>query len=348
MITKEKVKNFDFAYSVGYIKTQEALLLNKNEVDRMTLASNLTEAFKVLNETDYADNKSGVTDSGDFQKVLDEGLLDIKKMLDRITPNLRILDIIWFDYDFHNIKTLLKAKLSGKTYEDIKDLLMPMGAIEIEHLKKFILDKKDAEFNINPQTEIYLKKRIQKLEELFEKTGKNPQVIDLYMDQKLMKIIYHKATDSKSQFLIDFIKMLIDLNNIKLFLRMWATDKDFSLYELAFLWNGYLEFNIFKKCYDHDIKSFLDEMKKTRYAKIVAEGYKRYEKDRTFIFLEKEISNFLITHLKQSRTVIAGPEPLIAYYLAKKNNAQVIRTILVHKSNNTEIEEIKEKIGNIY
>ena len=75
------INKYDFAYSVALIRTLETLLLNENEVERMMLAKDAMDAFRILNEFDYADNKAGIESPSDFQKVIDEGLMDIKEIL---------------------------------------------------------------------------------------------------------------------------------------------------------------------------------------------------------------------------------------------------------------------------
>ncbi|MBI4234913.1 V-type ATPase subunit, partial [Candidatus Peregrinibacteria bacterium] len=140
---------YDFAYSVGLVRALETLLLTENEVERMMLAKSAKEAFKVLNEFDYADNKAGIEDASEFQKVLDEGLMDIKEFLVNATPDKRILNILWHQYDFHNIKTLLKAKLSGQSYEGVKILMNGMGAISISSLKNYIFDGQKDRWGID-------------------------------------------------------------------------------------------------------------------------------------------------------------------------------------------------------
>lgn len=338
---------YDFAYSVARVRTLETLLLNENEVERMMLAKDANEAFRILNEFDYADNKAAVDDVADFQKVIDEGLMDIKEILTKITPDKRILNIIWHPYDFHNIKTLIKAKLSNRSFEDVKNIMNPMGAIEIEALKKFIMDEENIALGLNEKTEQYLKKRIKKVQLLFEK-NKNPLMIDLYLDQKLMKIIYNIAKDSKNTFLIEYLRHLIDLNNVKLFFRMKAQGKELDLFEMAFLWHGSLTLNRFKEAYNHSLNEFPELFAGTKYSKIINTGYKHYEEEKTFIFLEKEIENHLTEFIKQAKLIAFGPEALIAYFLAKKNNALIIRMILVNKLNHIEPEEIRGRLRNLY
>lgn len=338
----------DFAYSVGLIRTLESLLLNDNEVERMTLAKNGKEAFKVLNEFDYSDNKAGIEDPSEFQKVITEGLLEIKEMLTKATPDNKVFNLLLHQYDFHNIKTLIKAKLSDKTYEDVESLMNKMGAIPLEALRDFIFEGTLNPWGIDEHTENYIKKKIIKVQALFEKENKNPQVIDLYLDQKLMKIVYGIAQDSQSEFLVNYVKKLIDVSNIRLFFRMKAQEKEIDLFEIAFIWNGKIPYAKLQEAYKHNLADFPEIMRPTDYAKIVEEGYKHYKEEKTFIYLEREIENYLIEYIRLAKLRAFGPEPLIAYFLAKKNNALIIRMIMVNKLSNIEPEEIQKRLRKLY
>ncbi|MFH1218649.1 MAG: V-type ATPase subunit [Candidatus Peregrinibacteria bacterium] len=336
----------DFAYSVALIRTWETLLLNDNEVERMTLSKDASDAFRILNEFDCADNKSGIDSPAEFQKVVDEDLLEVIELLRKVTPDKRVLNIILHKYDFHNIKTLLKAKLSNKTLEEISHLLSNMGAIKKEALIKFIYEDENVPFNLSEQTETYLKKKIKKTIAQFEK-DQDPQKIDLYLDQKLMKITYGIAVDSKNKFLIEYVKKLIDLNNIKLFFRMKAQNKELELYSIAFLWNGTVPYAKFKDAYQHALSNVTEHIKGP-YAKLIETGLKHFEEEKTFIYLEREIENHLTEFIKRAKLIPFGPEPLIAYLLAKDNNAKILRMIMVNKLNSVAPEEIQKRLRTLY
>lgn len=341
------VSKYDFAYSVALVRVLETFLLSENEVERMILAPNVKEAFRILNEFDYADNKVGIDNPAEFQKVLNEGLIDIKERLSEVTPDERVMQILWFYYDFHNIKTMVKAKLSEQPYEKIEHMLSPMGAIPVESLRMFIFAETNAPFNISERSEIYIKRRIKKVIELFEKV-KTPLAIDLYLDQKMMKMIFNIAEDSKNDFLIKYVRKLIDLTNIKLFFRMKSQNKDLDTYEMAFLWNGVIPYSKFKDAFNGGLSDFPEAMRSTHYASIIADGYKHFEEEHTLIHLEKLIEDHLTNYIKEAKLTPFGPEPLIAYFLAKKNNALIMRMILVNKLNNTDPDEIRTRLRKLY
>lgn len=342
------INKHDFAYSVALIRTLETLFLSENEVERMMLAKDGKDSFRVLNEFDYSDNKAGIENPSDFQQVLDEGLLDIKEILEKVTPDKRILNILLFQYDFHNIKTMLKAKLSEKSFEEIESLLSKMGIISIEALKTFIFEDTNTAFGLEEQEEEYLKKKIKKIYPLFEKNGNDPLIIDLYLDQKLMKMVYNIAADSKNEFLIQYVQKLIDINNIRLFFRMKTQEKELEAFERGFLWHGTVPYSKFKEAFSRELADFPEIMGGTAYAKIVQTGHKHYEEEKTFLFLEKEAENHLTDFIKRAKLIPFGPEPLIAYFLAKRNNSMLIRMILVNKLNEINPEEIQPRLRNLY
>lgn len=348
-----KPSKYDFAYAVGNVRALETMLLNENEVERMILAKDAKDAFRILNELDYANNKAGIDSPSEFQKVIAEGLIDIKEQLEKITPYKRVLNILWHYYDFHNMKTLVKAKLSGQEFEAIQSLMSPMGAIPVEALKAFIMDgDKRVSFGLtgeaSEKTESYIKAKLEKVEKLFEKE-KNPQIIDLYLDQKLMRITRELALYSDNNFLMEYTRKLIDLTNIKLFFRMKSQKKELDLFEIACLWYGSIPHKRLISLYkESSLSEFAEAMKATKYGNISTEGLKEYEEKNTFIHLEKLIEDHLTDFIKRAKLVPFGPEPLIAYFLATKNNALIIRMIMVNKLSETEPEEIKQRLRKLY
>ncbi len=342
------MEKFDFTYSVARVRALETLLLSQNEVDRMMHAKNAQEAFQILDELDYADNRAEIDDPREFQRVLNEGLEDIKELLDKITVGDETMNILWHKYDFHNIKTLIKARLSEKSLDDVKELLSPLGAISVESLVSFILDNKhNTSFGIREETEILIRENIFTVYKLFEKT-KNPQIIDIGMDKTLAQIISEIARESENEFLIDYMEKFVDLYNIKLFFRLKAADKKPEDFDEAFIDYGTIYLSKFQKAFKQGLADLPETLKTTSYIKIIETGLKHYLEEKTFIYLEKEIENYLTEVIRGARLISSGPEPLIAYFLAKENNALIIRMILIHKLNQIDVEEIRKRLRTLY
>jgi V/A-type H+-transporting ATPase subunit C len=129
---------------------------------------------------------------------------------------------------------------------------------------------------------------------------------------------------------------------------MKSQEKDAHLFEMALLWAGHIDYKKFINAYSKKLSEFPEIMAATKYNEIVQNGYKHYEKEENFMVLEKEIENYLIDSIKGAKLIAFGPEPLVAYFLAKKNNALIIRMIMINKLNNIEPEEIKNRLRKLY
>ena len=120
-----------FAYLTGRIRALETTLLSENEVERMVDSKSAKDAFRVLNELTYADFLGDINKIEEFQKVIDAGLQETKTLIRKLSPYKWFLNILWYRYDIHNIKTLLKAKIMGKSFENVESILIGMGNIRI-------------------------------------------------------------------------------------------------------------------------------------------------------------------------------------------------------------------------
>ena len=101
-----------YEYLTGLIRVLEKRLPDKNDTDRMIQAKTATDAFAVLNDTDYADNLLNKKPE-DYNKVLADDTAQLKKLLDGAIANSPLFDFLFVDFDFLNIKIALKQKLLG-------------------------------------------------------------------------------------------------------------------------------------------------------------------------------------------------------------------------------------------
>jgi len=341
------MENTQFAQSVAWLRALESKLLNENELERMVLAKDARDAYKILNETDYSTHTGDIDNVESFQDVINSGLQDTKTLINKIAPQKWAFNILWYRYDFHNMKVLLKAKYSGKSYDDISGILFTFGAVPVLALKKYIMDGENVSFGLSESDELYLKESIKLAEKDYLKS-EDPQMIDIVLDKRFCKIINTLATKTRNEFLIKFTKKYIDLKNIELFMRLKIQNREEDLFEKGFADHGYIEKNRLMEAFKKDIGDFVDNMKFTDYGTIVREAVKGYEEEKSFVKLDKLSYDHLTDYMQQAKRVALGPEPVFAYFWAKKNNALIIRSIMVAKLNGIEPEKIRHIIRNLY
>ena len=338
----------NFAYSVGRIRSLESNLLSADEVERMVDAPDAKEAYRILNELDYASHVG--EDPENFQEVINAGLIDVKELLCKICPHKEILNLLWYRYDFHNIKTLLKGKLYGKGLDEVEEYLMNLGLIETDRLKDYIYEgNKDAGFKlINENDEREIKEGIQEAIKLYEDNDQDPQLVDLVLDRVYFTLVNELVEGYENDFLNDFINLNIDINNIKTFIRLKLQDRPATLLASGVIAGGGLEPSRFTDTYPEELSQFANSMAVTDYGDLIQNGIDSYEKNKSLIDLEKELENLQVEFIKKAKLVSFGPEPLLGFFWAKKNNAQIIRMIMLNKLAKTNPEIIRTKLRNLY
>lgn len=336
-----------FAQSAAWIRVLENQLLSDNEMERMILAHNARDAYKILNETDYSSHTGDIDNVESFEEVINSGLHDTKVLINKIAPQKWAFNILWYRYDFHNMKVLLKAKHSEKTYEEVERLLLSFGQVPATALKRYILDGEETSFDVPEEDEKYLKESIKLANTDYLKSN-DPQLIDIVLDKRFCKLISKIAKKTENDFFVTMTKKYIDLKNIELFIRLKIQKRDESLLEKGFINRGYLEKYRFVDAFRKDINDFAENLKHTDYGTIIREAVKGYEEDNSFVKLDKASYDHLTNYIQRAKRIAIGPEPVFAYFWAKKNNALIIRSIMVAKLNGIEPEAIRTMIRNLY
>ncbi len=341
-----------FSYATARVRSLEPMLLDMTDVERMLGAKEAKEAYKILNDTAYANHVGDIKKTEDFQEVIDAGLQDAKELLDRIVPDPLLLDILFLPFDFHNFKTVLKGLASDKGQEEIRGQLMTIGRIPVEAVEAFFFEKDHEYFPLDEALTNKIKEGIKKTRLTYEKTS-DPRFIDLLLDRVLFEILAEIAKKTGNSFVMKFVQKWIDLMNIKGFLRIKLLgQEDFfitnNLLDDVFLKGGTLPTYKFKDGMETDKNSLTGIFKGTDYESVVNRGLEAYEKHKSFLYLEKYAEELLIDFARGSRYVDSGPEAVLAYFFAKQNNARIIRMIMVGKLRGIPEEMLRDRIHKLY
>lgn len=331
----------EFAYITGLIRTLETKLLNQNELERMVDAKSFQDAYRVLNELDYSKYLDDIKSPTEFQIILNKDLEATKKLLLKTTPYSWFLNIFWYYYDIHNIKTALKAKLTNKTFEDIKKLLLQLGNISHVDIEKYIYNGE------KPPVEHELKAfalYIDQAKKLYQK-NKEPQQVDAILDKAYAETALKLVKKAKSRFLTEYMKKYVDLANIKLALRLpsWniADEEKINL----FIQGGGIDP---KKLIQNNNEDCIKIIEKTEYKYSLENALTELHENNSYVSLENAVQEYLTKFIRQHRFTSVGPEVVINYLLAKMNNAMIIRMVLVGKMNDLNPQEIHRSTQKLY
>lgn len=329
-----------YAYSVARIRALERRLLDRAKIETMLEAKSAQDVLKVLAETDYGPLIGEIKDVHQYEQILTGERKRIYDLLLKMAPQKEIIHLFAIKYDYHNLKVLLKAKYLD---EDASDLLVDTGTIAPEELGRMVVEE---DYRSLPAD---YRKAVEAVKSAYSQTG-DPQEISFILDRALYANLMRLANEYKSSFLQEYFRVQIDLLNIGTFLRVKNLNKSREFMENILLDDGTLAKGVFLKLYHEPetVDALVSRLNMTVYAPIVEEGARDWAKTHTTTHFEKLADNFLLEHAKVAKRINFGAEPLLAYLIAKEIEIRLIRMIMVGKLNGIPIEEIRERLRDVY
>lgn len=327
-----------YLYSVTRIRALETKLIEKSKLERMIEAKDGEEVFKILSETEYAVLISELSGVSDYETMLAKELVRTYSLINQISPSPELTNIFLYKYDIHNLKVLLKSSFLG---EENDYLLIDIGTIPINKLKEYVKEKDYSE--LNP----IIRNGIENINNSFSYKA-DPQVIDFILDKSLFELMYKTAYESKSMFLVDYLKSLIDLTNIKSLIRLKDIGLGRDYLEKVIIDNGKLDKGFFVEMFDEPTEMLIEKLVVSDYHKVIEEGISSYLKTKRLTKFEKLSDDYVFEIAKRGKYIAFGIEPIIGYILAKENEIKAIRMIMVGKINEIPNEVIRERLRDVY
>ncbi len=304
--------NTKYIYSGSRAKALETRLLSDVQVERLLSSKELSETFKALQDTFLAPYMAE-HEKTDVSKALDQSILEAKSILASISPEPKLLNILWIKYDFYNLKAIVKGKKIKFSNEEITEKCSQASVYTPEKLIRAYDEKK---LHLLSK---YFSNAVEEAEsasEIFE--------IDIAMNTHYFKAIKEISSVHKNNFVNDYVSLLVDFFNIESSLRLLSLSK--TNIKDIFITGG----TVYKKELEGQ-KNILEQYKKLGGEKVWAEAIKEFEKTGNFSLLERTADEYTLSFLKERSSDIMSPAPLFAYFAAKKNNAQTIRAVIVAK-----------------
>jgi len=329
-----------FANAVGRIRVLERKMMDKGKLERLMDARGPDEALKILQEAGY-ETDDGSNTAWDYERILDNRMKGIYDYLKKISPDPDIIDLFLYRQDFHNAKVILKSLF--KLPEEGKEIrpFICYGTIPADELEKCINERK---LNEIPS---FLRGAV---DECFESFGKknDPQEIDIILDNAMFRQMSSKAADIRNDFIIKLVRIMVDLVNIKTFIRLKIMNKPLSFFQRVLFDYGTIPVSSFMTSIEKPLESILEGIKLGPYTFVCEEGLDGYFNNESLAKLELLSDNYIMSFIKQAKYIALGPEPLIAYLLAYENEIKNIRIIMIGKTNKIPNDIIAERLRDMY
>lgn len=326
-----------YGYATGRVKVLETKLFTKQRLERLLQADDFAEQQSILAETDYGEIFENVHTTEDVEEALNKYLAKVYDFLAEVIKKEAIIKFFRLKYDYHNLKVLLKTKYLG---QDAERIWSHLGLLDVESAKDHI--QEGTPQNLPEPYSSDVKMVIEKFEE-----NKDAQEIDIIFDRGLYREWYKLAESLRNQFLIDFVKAVVDLANLRTFLRAKNLGREIEFISEALFDHGLIDKDILITLYTRPLNDLVKELDNTVYEPILSNTV--HGKDQVDLeFFDKAADNFLLGLTKKAKLVAVGPEPLAGYIFAKENEVNALRIILTGKMNGLPVNVIQGRIRDLY
>ncbi len=187
-------------------------------------------------------------------------------------------------------------------------------------------------------------KFVKDIEELFLERD----VLRIVVDSEDLRQKWIIAQHVGYSFISDYARHLVDLGNLKIFLRIRYRGLVKDKLESLFLEGGFFDPKILEKNFDANLLEIGEVLYATPYKDIWDQAVDALMERETFIEMERGFSDFLMQYLRKAKYIVFGPEPVFAFALAKLKEFDMARLLGIGKLNQIPKEILKQRVSETY
>lgn len=330
-----KIKDTDYLFLTNRIRALECSLLSRERMERMLDAPTAADAAKVLQECGYPELETVTVDS--INEMLSKAQERTFDDLYLFAPDRNMIDLFRVKYDYHNAKVLLKAEARGL---DATNLLVSTGRVDPKKLDEEI---RSSALRGLPGK---LAPAIAQARDVLGTTG-DPQLSDFVLDRAYFEDIAQMAESTGSDFLVGYVRMSVDIANLKSLIRTLRMGKDVDFLRSVLFEGG----NIPSSKLIHGMTQDLpvaDLYTSTALSEVAEVGASCISGGGSLTQFEKRCDDALTAYLTKARYVPFGESPLITYLVAKENESTAIRIIMTGRLADLSADVIRERLREPY
>ena len=329
----KKTKDLNYLAMSAMLRAREANMLGRDRMDRMLAAGSYGEAAKLLAECGYDDLSDA--DAAGVDAALTRRRAAVFEELAGMAPQPEVVDIFRLKYDYHNLKTLVKAagaQVSGDR------LLSDCGRVPADKLKAAVEEDRLSDLPAD------MAAAYESARSLLARTG-NPQLADFELDAAYFAELTRLAEATGSEFIKGYVRTMIDSANLRAAVRTvrMGKDRDFMLTALAP--GGFADReNLAAAAESGDgLAAIFASTCLEHAAALGAEAMK----GGPLTDFELACDNGVSAYLSQAKTKPFGIEPAAEYLALLEGEITAARMILTGRLAGIEPEVIRERLRDI-
>ena len=333
-----RINEVNYSYASGLIRAKEPKLLGTGQFNRMLDAPSAEDAYKVLTEAGYGLGGGSTASVFAYERLLSDEMIKCFRLLLEIAPDPEVIRAFQRRYDYFNVKVLLKAELSG---QETPPILLETGTIGPDAISRYIRERDYSQFTL------LMKEAVAEVYDVFARM-KDPQMVDLILDRASYRQFADDLRNIDSPFLQGIAEYMVDMTNIKMFIRARSLKKSWDFIKKLLLDAGTIAEEVYFKNSSGTPEDFIEAIRSTRYGDAVQKGWELVRSGKNSSGLEKALDDLFMSYIRGAKLVTMGVEPLIAYLFAKEAEIRNVRMIMTGRINNLPADMIRERLREVY
>ena len=321
-----KLKDTDYLYATMRVRANEKTLLTASQIERMVEAKTPEEAAKVLADAGYPDVSSN--SFSDIERAIARVRKDAFDLVADACDNTCIREVFALKYDFHNIKTIIKAELTNQAPERI------MSDFSVIPKEKLLSAYRAGDLSDIPEK---MAKAFCDAKETLSHTG-DAQLCDFVLDVACFEMMSDAAKASGSDFLVGYVALLCDIANLRSAVRVSRQKRSADILMQSLVPGGNIAREVFLSF------DFESGFARTALSDAAAYGAEAATGKRGMLEFERELDNALIKYMQSVKYVAFDERPIIAYLAAKEAEAMTVRIIMAGKFEGLASDEIRNRL----
>ena len=331
-----------YSYAVARIRAMEHRLLDAAVLQRMIDAEDSASVLKILGETSYASALTSQAGEFDFDKVLESDLHSIYEEVRSFVPDKELIDLMRLQYDFHNVKVILKSMFNARNGGKKRwDLLTSLGSYPVDDL---VSNMESEDYRLLP---FGLNNLLPKCVSIWEQS-KDVLEIERLLDDRLYEVMLEKSESLGMSGVKDWVRARIDGENLRVMLRLKRFGFE-GAKAAAFLHNGgTLDTGLLTSLISEPFESWSRAIEFSDLGRVLNTIDATGEFSDIILSLEKVLEDFYLEKIAISRFRPASPDNIPMYLWAKEMEIKNVRVILVSKNNKGDKDQLRRLLRHGY
>lgn len=329
-----KIKDTDYLYLSAMIRSLEPNLLDRRRMERMIEARSDEDALGILSECGYGGMESVSMDN--LELLLSRNRREVLAEFRNLAPDSKIVDIFQMKYDYHNIKALIKCQAMSVHADS---LLINAGRIDTKTLTDAV---NQSEFQKLP---IKLRDAAISAIDILAATS-DPQAADIELDRAYFNELLETAIETGSDFLMGYVRLVIDSSNLKSTVRTIRMDKGADFLNRVLSDGGNIETGAITTAFLSG--GSLEALYSGSLLEGAASEADMVKKGGSLTGFERQCDNAVTAYLNRAKTLPFGEGVLVAYLAAKETEISSVRIIMAGRKSGLPPESIRERLRESY